>query len=231
MYDPVVDGQELTFDVFGLLEGVFTMVDRQTSTLWTHLDGQAIRGPMEGDRMIMVSAPQTTWGQWREDYPDTLVLSPDTPFRDRYRPARIGVFNRTEALYGDDRLPSNTLVVGVEVQGEFKGYPILELGVSEGVVNDEIGGEPVLVIYDEVSRTGVAFSRHQEGQVLEFDREAGPDFTIMDRQTGTRWSRQGKALEGPLEGSSLQFVPSFISEWYGWSAYHPESGLFELTPQ
>ena len=99
------------------------------------------------------------------------------------------------------------------------------------MVNDEIGGEPVLVIYDEVSRTGVAFSRHQEGQVLEFDREAGSDFIIKDRQTGTRWSRQGKALEGPLEGSSLQFVPSFISEWYGWSAYHPESGLFELTPQ
>ena len=229
MYDPVVDGQALTFDVFGLLQGVFTMVDRQTGSLWTHLDGHAIRGPLQGDRLTMVPAPQTTWGKWKEDYPNTLVLSPDTPFRDRYRPVRIGVFNRTEDLYGDDRLPSNTLVVGVEVGGEFRAYPIEDLTESGGVANDEIAGLPVLVIYDEGSRTGVAFSRDQDGQALEFERGAGPDFVVMDRQTGTQWDRHGKAVSGPLQGGSLHFVASFISEWYGWSAYHPDTELFVST--
>ena len=37
----------------------------------------------------------------------------------------------------------------------------------------------------------------------------------------------GKAVDGPLKGASLTYVFSFISEWYGWSAYHPETAIYE----
>ena len=69
----------------------------------------------------MIPIPQTTWGQWKADYAETLILSPETPFQNRYiRPVQIGVFNPNEAVYGDDRLPSNALIVGVEGEGVFK---------------------------------------------------------------------------------------------------------------
>ena len=78
-----MDGRRLTFDVLGLLEGVFRMRDRQTGSIWTHLDGKAIAGPLEGKRLEIFPIPQMTWGEWKADYSETLVLDPDTPFQDQ----------------------------------------------------------------------------------------------------------------------------------------------------
>ncbi len=161
------------------------MRDRETGTIWTHLDGKAIAGPLEGQRLKMVPIPQTTWGQWKADYADTLVLDPDTAFSDRYvRPVQIGVFNPNEAIYGDDRLPSNTLVVGVEVAGVFKGYPLSELESAGGVVNDTVAGQPIVVVYDSIAETGVAYLREFDGQVLEFYNATENGYGIRDEKTG-----------------------------------------------
>ncbi|MDP6715990.1 MAG: DUF3179 domain-containing (seleno)protein, partial [SAR202 cluster bacterium] len=65
---------------------------------------------------------------------------------------------------------------------------------------------------------------------LEFYVTEGEDFAIRDRQTESTWDAQGNAVFGPLEGNVLKFVPSFISEWYGWSGYHPETQLFAQAP-
>ena len=223
----MVDGQALTFEVFGLLQDVFTMVDRETGTLWTHLDGKAIQGPLEGKRLTLIAVPHMTWGDWRASHPDTTVLSPDTPFQDRYRPVQIGVFSRQEDLFGDDRLASNALVVGVEVDDLFKGYSVEALTEVGGVVNDTLASQPIVVLYDDVARTGLAFSRAVDGQLLEFYNAASQGFELRDRQTQSLWDREGRSISGPLVGTTLEFVPSFISEWYGWSAYHPESELFQ----
>ncbi len=223
----MVDGQRLTFETTGLLDGVFRMRDRETGTIWTHLDGKAIAGPLEGQRLSMIPLPQTTWGQWKTDYADTLVLSPDTPFQDRYvRPVQIGVYNPNEAIYGDDRLPSNALVVGVEIDGVFKGYPLVELELAGGVVNDTISGQAFVVFYDSASVTGVAYRREIDGQTLEFYNASEHGYEIRDRETGSLWDVHGRALDGAYAETRLEFAPSFISEWYGWSAYHPETQLY-----
>jgi hypothetical protein len=216
----------LTFEVFGLLKGVLTMRDRETGSVWTHFDGKAVEGELAGARMEMIPMPQMTWAEWTEAHPDTLVLSQDTPFQDRYRVVRIGSFNPNEAVFGDDRLASNDLVVGAELDGSFKGYPVEELTRAGGVVNDTLGGQPVLVIYNEEAQTGLAYSSIVDGRVLEFFNPLATGFAIADRQTGSRWNAQGEAISGTLKGNVLEFVPSFISEWYGWSGYHPETDLF-----
>lgn len=203
------------------------MIDRETGSVWTHLDGKAITGQLQGSRMAMLPLVHITWGEWKSSHPDTMVLSPDTPFRDRYGPVRIGVFNQREAAFGDGRLDANTLVVGVEVEGQFKGYPLEELRDAGGVVNDTLAGQPIVVIYDEVAQVGLAYTRVTGDTVLEFDTSGTNGLQLRDKQTQSVWDRQGRAISGLLAGTSLEFVPSFISEWYGWSGYHPETALFE----
>ena len=227
----MVDGSPLTFEVFGLRKAVFTMLDRQQGSVWNHLDGTAIEGPMKGERMAMIPVPQMTWGQWKALHADTLILSDDTPFRDRYRPVRIGMPARNEALFGDDRLPANALVVGVEVVGQFKGYPLEQLRKAGGVVNDDLAGRPVMVFYDGVKQTGLAYSRAVDGRALDFYNAAQDGFELHDLDTNSVWDTHGVAIAGPLAGVALQFVPSFISEWYGWSAYHPQTALYEADPK
>jgi hypothetical protein len=158
---------------------------------------------------------------------DTLVLSPNTPFIDRYRAVNTGSFNPNEAIYGDDRMDSNTLVIGVEIEGVFKGYPISEFPAAGGAINDTPGSLPIVVLYDGTSKTGLAYSSVLNGQTLEFYAVEGEDFAVRDRQTESTWDAQGNATSGSLEGNVLEFVPSFISEWSG---YHPETQIFAQAP-
>ncbi len=222
----MVDGRRLTFEVFGLKQAVLIMIDRETGSIWTHLDGKAIQGPMKGKRMTIVPLPQMTWGEWKKSRPDTLVLSPETPFANRYRSVRIARYNQREAGFGDDRLASNALVIGVEVDGAFKGYPVDEVG-KVGVVNDTLAGQPIVIVYDSAAQSGLAFSRVVDDQVLEFYNNGNEGLELRDRATNSTWEIQGLAVEGSLKGAKLDFVPSFISEWYGWSGYHPETDIYE----
>ena len=225
----MVEGQTLSFEVFGLKEAVLVMLDRETGSIWTHLDGKAIQGPMEGKRMEMIPLPQRTWEEWKKSRPDTLMLSPDTPFADRYRPVQIARYNQREAGFGDDRLASNALVIGVEVDGVFKGYPVDEVG-SEGMVNDTLAGQPIVIVYDRAAQSGLAFSRVLNDEVLEFYNDTDEGLELRDRNTNSRWEVQGVATEGSLKGVKLDFVSSFISGWYGWSAYHPETDIYQPSP-
>ncbi len=224
----MIDGQTFTFEVFGLRQDVFVMIDRETRSIWTHLDGKAIEGPMTGASLTMLPMPQMTWGDWRQAIPETFVLSDDTSFAGWYTPVQIAQYGRGEDLYGDNRLPSNSLVIGVEENGAYLGYPIDVVNAAGGVVNDVLAEEPLVVFYNDESQTGLAYSRRLNGQVLEFYNGPPQGFDLRDRNTGSVWNVHGEAISGPLDGSTLSFVPSFLLEWYGWSAYHPATGIFQL---
>ena len=77
----MVGGEDLTFELFGLYNGVFAMKDQQTESVWSHLEGRALRGPLAGARMELLPLVHATWDEWRRLHPDTLVLSENTPGR------------------------------------------------------------------------------------------------------------------------------------------------------
>jgi hypothetical protein len=170
------------------------MIDRQTGSIWTHLEGKAIEGPMTGASLTMLPMPQMTWGDWQQSIPETFVLSDDTAYSGWYTPVQIAQYDRGEDLYGDNRLPANSLVVGVEENGAYLGHPIDVVQGAGGVVNDLLGEEPVVVFYNDESQTGLAYSRRLNGQVLEFFNGPSEGFDPRDRDTGSIWNAQGEAV-------------------------------------
>ena len=221
-----MDGQPLTFEVFGLMKGVLTIIDRETGSVWTHLEGKAISGKFSGKRMTVLPLIHITWRDWVSSNPDTLLLSPNTRFADRYGPIKVGVYNSGQSGLGDERLPSNTLVLGVEIDGHFKAYPLEEINAIGGIINDTIDGRPLVVVYDDDAQMGLAYSRIFEGNSLEFHVYGTNGLKFSDKNTQSIWNRNMTALSGPLTGISLEYITSFISEWYGWSAYHPDTELY-----
>ena len=215
------------FDVFGLYNGVFAMSDRQTGTVWTHLDGIALKGSLAGERLPIIPMIHTTWEDWVAEHPDTTVLDNDTPYRSQYSPVRIGEagigpeFARS-LLNQDNRLPENAIVIGVTGYGKSRAYPLDALPPGTGVVNDVLGGEAIVVFHQGRTTTGLAFARMLNGVTLTFQTADG---VIQDVQTGSTWNMEGVATDGPMAGSSLTFVTSFITEWYGWSAFHPSTTI------
>ena len=225
----MIAGATYKFEVFGLRQGVLVMTDRQTDSVWTHLDGEATDGPLAGARMPFLPLVHTTWAEWQALHPETLVLSDDTAFRSRYRDVRLGVPNlrqTQEFLSGDDRLASEALVLGVLIGDAYVAYPLAALEEGNGVLADTVGGVDIVVFYDAEAESAIAFSSVVNGQAARFELIAGPGFRVRDDVANTVWDFTGRGVAGELQGQALEFVTSYLSEWYGWSAYHPATTVY-----
>jgi hypothetical protein len=42
------------------------------------------------------------------------------------------------------------------------------------------------------------------------------------------WTGSGAAVEGPLEGRRLSFVPSMVTNWHAWSGYQRGCEIADL---
>jgi hypothetical protein len=225
----VVNGTHYTFDVYGLYNGLFVMDDRQTGSVWTHYDGRVLSGPLAGQGLRLQIQPlfHTTWGEWLSLYPETTVLDWYPEFAARYReiePGRNGLgaqFQRS-LLVWDDRLAENELVLGVSAGGADRAYVLADFGDPLAVVNDVLGDVPLVVFVQASSTYALAFEAEHDDQRLIFRVQGG---RILD-EMGNEWDMAGRAISGPLQGARLRPVTGFVSEWYGWAAYHPHTSIY-----
>lgn len=251
MYDRNLGDKKLSFGVSGKLwKNVLIMYDRQTDTLWSHLTGEGLIGPLKGERLKTFPAAMMRYSEWKQLYPDTLVLkkklkgmggafrSPSRdPYEGYYYSAQTGVIPEK---YRDSRLHPKTLLVGLaldspkEKGGQVaKVYPFADLNRA-GVVNDRFAGRDVLVTYCEGAGTGVVFDRVLNGKTLEFElvtskgaKGAAACRFMKDKKTGSRWQRlTGLAVDGPLAGARLNQLSTTLAFWFGWKDYFPKSVIY-----
>ena len=51
---------------------------------------------------------------------------------------------------------------------------------------------------------------------------------MYDRETDTLWSQfLGQGVDGPLEGASLEAIPSQLISWAGWKRQYPDTSILE----
>ncbi len=222
------------FGVSGkLIMNGMVMFDRETDTLWSHITGEAFKGPLKGSKLSAVPVTHTHWQEWVDQYPDTKVLDKGgryvfDSYDGYYQSGRKGVLGST---INDPRLSPKELVVGLQGEAGAKAYPFSSLA-DEPLINDSFEGRSLLVIYDKESRTGQVYDRTVGGQTLTF--ESLDDETVLrDAETSTVWDPFTlEATEGALAGAALQLVPTTYSFWFGWSDYYPNTLIYnELSGQ
>ena len=132
------------------------------------------------------------------------------------------------AAQGDAFLEPSSLVLGVVVNGEAKAYPYFDLG-NRAVVNDDVNGRAVLVVYDAPGEMAIAFDRVLGDQTLSFElvEESAFPFHVRDLETGSLWTLRGEAVEGPLAGQRLPQVATFSAMWFAWASVHPGTEIFQ----
>lgn len=244
--DRQVDGQTLRFGTSGFLRhSDLVMWDRQTESLWQQITGEAIVGELTGTQLELIPTPIVSWGDFRTGFRDGLVLSGDTGFARAYGSNPYTAYDSASRPFLftgelDERYPAMERVVGVIVGGENKAYPISIIS-EERAVNDEVGGEPVLVVWGSASTAsaldapsipegrevgaGLAYMRTVDGRVLTFS-PAGEDM-FRDRETGTTWDLLGRAVEGALSGSRLTPAVHTNHLWFAWVAFNQGSPVYE----
>ena len=224
-----MEGQDLTFGVSGkLIMNVLVMFDRETNTLWSQLLGEAVEGPLKGTKLEFVPAVHTKWAEWKEQHPDTKALVKGYPgsytsYSRYYANNTAGVLGETVT---DDRLRTKQQVIGVAINGDAVAYPFFAMGREETLINDEVGSEPVLLVFDMEARSGIVYSRRiQDGEILTFS--SNDSLTFIDEQTGSTWDGEaGSAIDGPLQGTQLERIKSTKSFWFGWKDFYPDTRVY-----
>lgn len=227
MYTRQVEGREIELGVSGkLYKDALVMFDRETGTLWTQVDGRALRGPLAGRRLVEVPAMQTTWKVWKKLHPNTLVLrKPDAVRGSHYDdyfadPNRRGLFGTR----GDTRLEGKALVLGIHSGEDAVAIPLDALK-KKPLLETRVANEQLVIVYSDEHKTAAVFRARVDGRALTFRlRSKGNETFLEDAETHSLWlPLEGRAVQGPLSGKRLEAVPYMRSYWYAWSAYRPKT--------
>ena len=246
-------GQQMEFGVSGLLiNSNLVMYDRRDNqTLYPQMLYTGINGQFKGEQLELLPAIETTFAMWKQMYPESEVALFGTGL-DRYpqsqrnnyqNPNRFGVYPyddyRTNDGYfiaplttGNPDLSTyfaKEVVTGLCFDNEVRAYPFGDMAPT-AVINDTLGNQELLVVFDLDSRTSIPYSRVVDGQPLTFYQvEAEGDLPVEfeDVQTRSRWDMLGRAISGPLSGARLEPLPSYNSMWFAWSTYWPETSVWE----
>lgn len=233
MFRADVTSQPLTFDPAGLIRMNLVMRDRQTGSKWQQATGEAFEGRLKGKHLSLYPFLLTTWKEWQTRYPNTLALVPEPQFAAEYE--RMGRMSARLQLGGgpplrgvlreDARLPAREMVMGIEAGGGYKAYPVARLKQAQ-VVNDQVGTEPVLVVYEARSDTTTAFSRRLAGRVLTFRPLESSPIQLSDKETSSVWTTYGECIRGTLKGQELEPLTPLPSFWFSWAEFFPKTELY-----
>lgn len=231
--DATVNGVRHTFRVEGKYNGTHVLIDHETGSLWMPFGAVAVHGPLQGSRLLQLPLLQCTWEEWRRLYPHTRVPDGSGESRTGHgsRYPNPDVCGRVEAMqrtivHVDERLDAQELVFGVHAGELARAYLLAQLHAGPVVRHGQFAGRELVIFCPRGSWLAIAFHPELDGRTLYFAPLRGSDL-FEDRETGSYWNINGRALAGPLAGRALPYVPCGIEKWYAWSAAHPGA---EIAP-
>lgn len=123
-------------------------------------------------------------------------------------------------------LPPHARVIGLTINGLARAYPINVLNWHE-VINDELGGIPVAVVYCPLCDSVSVIDRRLDNRLMSFGVSGllhNSNVLLYDRNDNALWSQVGfTAISGPNVGKSLRHLPWEITRLSDWQQKHPDS--------
>ena len=143
---------------------------------------------------------KTTWSQWVSVHPDTLVLSPPT----------AGGESPTRAVLPYFPMPGGSTDPETEATVALIGNPpiaaVLDSDLISGPVN--FSDPDIMIVRDPRTDAIQVFDRHvDEDLVPVFSHRTFrkfPDAMMIDSDSRSAWTADGRALDGPLKGKRLK---------------------------
>jgi hypothetical protein len=212
----------------GWRNGVMVVAGKD-GTLWSALTGKAIEGPKKGERLTRIPSLVTNWNYWLMLHPEstTYDLFDGETYSSTPLPTQISKQEIESIKQVDDRLGPNADVLGVEFANSQRAYP-LPTDKNRACWLDEVDGQAIAVFWYGHTKTAVAFQRNLNGRQLTFfaDDISPESAPFKDKETGTRWTIAGRAIDGPLRGQELTWAKCIQCRWYAWASEYPRTTLY-----
>jgi len=244
-YDRRVGERILDFGTSGeLFNSSLVMYDRQTESLWTHFDGNAVVGALTGQKLDTFSIQTTSWQNFRDAHPDGLVMSRVTGFsRDYGRNPYMGYDNPEgvpflfDGEYDPRLLPKDRVIVVRDDTEPAVVVPLDQAFAAGALVFDAFGRELVALVepgtasplsgqtvelgYDQ-GASGV-FVNELDGASLALSRTADG---FVDDNSGTAFDIFGVATDG--SDARLEAVEHLDTFWFAIAAFEPDATILGI---
>lgn len=204
------------------------MYDRLSGSLWSQALGEGIVGTHAGESLKRIPFDLAYWKDWKQLYPNSMVLSTDTGFTRPYGVDPYGDYYTSDQLFFpisnvDKRLGLKEMVVGLDNEGQYKAY-ILHQIESSKIIKDKVGNKSI-VLFSLYPRMARAYSPVINSQTLDFQYDVSSN-KISDKQSGSQWNFDGMAVNGQLKGKQLTRLPFDEGFWFSWAAFHPQTRIY-----
>lgn len=225
--------------------GTLALPERAAGAVWwrlppLHENGEPVMRPVDPGVAEALADAGVNVGAWKTDFsrmtvdPAELLAAAgarravglDLPGADE----SPGVYDSVQAA--DAWLGDAEPVLAAEAGGEARAYPLRFL-IWHPVVNDVLGGEPVLVTYSALTNTPLVFGRrvgtwapsfHPAGAVRFGNLLLYDDATESWRQQGT-----GEAVAGELAGHRLTPMPALLISWADFKHARPGGSVLSIN--
>jgi hypothetical protein len=214
VFSPLVDGRLERFRLVGMDQWNAMLEDATTGSWWRQATGAAVAGPRKGARLAPIRSRQTTLADWLVAHPASLVMQADAASAEKYpKDDAYEKGTSRKALTGTDpeSWREKSWVVGVALGERCKAYDWNRLR-RERVINDLVGGTPIVLVLAADGATFFVFERPDSETrfALEEERLVG--------SSGVVFSTSGA---GPV--GALKPVPASQEFWHSWRTFHPDT--------
>lgn len=122
-------------------------------------------------------------------------------------------------------------VISLEINGDARAYP-LRIMIYHEIINDIVGGRPVIITYCPLCNTAIVFDRTINGAPVEFGATGKlrhSDLVMYDRESFSWWQQfTGKAIVGEQTGHRLERLVARLESYESFTRRFPQGRV--LTP-
>jgi hypothetical protein len=229
------------FDNVGLYDALFVMQDKESKTLWRHIDGQALYGPLVGRTLGPVgNLLQMNVRQALTSDPNTRIAISDRPYTagGRQFGGRGGVpgggrgggrgggpSENTQLISffvptlgeEDTRRPRMELGLGIWTAKTRRYYPVAAIRERGRAFIDQIDGKSALVYIDPETNNPAALFVNSKTARMEANEVRLDNGSVL--RSGVLLDRRGR----PQDADRPQ---QMFTRWYGFALTFPGPEIF-----
>jgi hypothetical protein len=218
---PTLDGITHHFVVTGVYDALFVMRDTETSTLWNHITGEALYGPLLGRRLLLSNLEQMNVKEALAIDPNMGVAISSRPFTGGGN--RLSDDSKLSAKFigtlatEDTRRPRMELGLGIWSGEIHRYYPMQTIRQRGDAFMDRIANRKVLIYIDPATASPAA--------LFTSAKEATRNGKEIDLDTGAV-IRSGVLLGRDGKPQPVERPQQVFTRWYGFALTFPGTEVF-----
>jgi hypothetical protein len=216
VFSPVVDGRSETFRLVGMDHFNAMFEDASTHSWWRQANGEAIAGPSKGKSLTEIPSRQVTLAEWLREHPSSLIMQADSGLKEHYsKDFDYETGKSRKSLTGTDTVSwhDKAWVVGITVNGQSKAYDWNRLR-RERVINDVVGGQPIVLALASDTTSFAAFVR------------PNPGAKFIVRNDSLVAGVASYAFNGTGANGTLEPVKASQEFWHSWRTFQPATARY-----